>query len=118
MHHTAPNLRPEGPQATPLYLLFVRITWIAIGPGILLLTLFKIVQNGTGWVTALDALFFVVLAITIASRWWDFNRGDRTTTTGEIATVTTCGDTPRSWLRWAWRPGLSLMRWATIYWAD
>ena len=87
MHHTDPNRRPDSPQATPLHLLFVRMMWIAIGPGILLLTLFKIAENGTGWITALDVLFFVVLAITIASRWWDFNRGDRTTTTGEIATL-------------------------------
>ena len=63
-----------------------RITWFFVGPFILFLILINIVRAGTGWLTALDAAYFVVLAAMIFCRWYEQRSGQGTTTTGEPAT--------------------------------
>jgi hypothetical protein len=56
------------------------------GPFILFLILISIVRLGTGWLTALDAAYFVVVAAMILCRWFDQRSGQASTTTGAPAT--------------------------------
>ena len=63
-----------------------RIIWFFVGPFILLLILMNIVRTGTGWLTALDAAFFTVVAAMILGRWYEQRSGQGTTITGEPAT--------------------------------
>lgn len=76
----------EPRQAKPIRFLFVRVFWVAIGPPLMLAILASIIQGGTGWLTMLDAAFFVVLTLTIGLRRYDFLHGDRTNLSGEETT--------------------------------
>lgn len=78
------QLQPRA--ATPLRFLFVRVFWMALGPAVMLGALFSIVNSGTGWLTARDAVYVAALAATVALRWYDFRHGDPTKPTGEPAT--------------------------------
>jgi hypothetical protein len=62
------------------------VAWIFMGPFVLFLILINIVRLGTGWLTALDAAYFVVVAAMILCRWFDQRSGQAITTTGVSAT--------------------------------
>jgi hypothetical protein len=60
--------------------------WTALGPLLLLTLLAIIISTGSGWLTAVDALFFLTLAGVLAARWFEFRGGDPQTATGQPAT--------------------------------
>jgi hypothetical protein len=75
----------SNPQSS-IVVLFTRVFWMMIGPFLLILLTFTIVNMGTGWLTAADVGFFVVLGAIIVSRWFEFLGGHPQTATGEPAT--------------------------------
>ena len=77
---------PGGRTVSPCYGVTAHVAWIFVGPFILLLLLINIVRLGTGWLTALDAAYFVVVAAMILCRWIDQRSGQAITTTGEPST--------------------------------
>jgi hypothetical protein len=78
-----PNAAPD---ITSFRVLFAHITWFFIGPLALFLTLLCIVNAGTGWVTILDAVFFVLVGLIVWCRWFDQRSGQGTTSSGEPST--------------------------------
>jgi hypothetical protein len=80
----------SAPVITSFGVLFAHVTWFFAGPLALLLTLFSIVNAGTGWATALDAVFFVVVGLMVWCRWFDQRSGQSTTGYGEPSTWTNC----------------------------
>jgi hypothetical protein len=99
--NTAVQTKPKGTEAaaptptsapviTGFGVLFAHVTWFFAGPLALLLTLFSIVNAGSGWATALDAVFFVVVGLMVWCRWFDQRSGQSTTGTGEPSTWADC----------------------------
>ncbi len=86
----AADSQPVSPREvvviTSVKVLVAHVTWFFAGPFILFLILINIVRLGTGWLTALDAAFFVVVAAMLLGRWIDQRSGQGTTTTGEPST--------------------------------
>jgi hypothetical protein len=90
---TSPTTTRDG-QAAPSSLVVVtsfvvlgaHLTWMLYGPFILFLILVKIVSVGTGWLTTLDATYFIVVAAMIAGRWIDQRSGQAAKSTGERST--------------------------------
>jgi hypothetical protein len=76
---------PSSP-TTPMAALFGRLFWMIIGPLALVVTLYSIVSSGTGWWTATDILYFLVLGGMALGRWTEFRGGNPTTCDGERAT--------------------------------
>ena len=74
---------PNGPVVTSFTILAAHFTWFLLGPLLLLVILMSIVRTGTGWLTALDVAFLVVVAAMILGRWVDQRSGQGTTMTGE-----------------------------------
>lgn len=72
--------------STSISLAVQRITWFFAGPMTSLLLLFLIVERGNGWWTVPDMLFWIMVAITIGSRWLCYVRGDRRDAYGEVTT--------------------------------
>ena len=81
-----PGVRSDPVIVTSFKVLVAHVTWIFVGPLILVLILANIVRAGTGWLTALDATFFVLVAAMILCRWVDQRSGQGTTMTGEPST--------------------------------
>jgi hypothetical protein len=75
-----------APVITGFGVLFAHVTWFIAGPLVLLLTLFSIVNVGTGWATVLDAMFFVIVGLMLWCRWFDQRSGQSTTGYGEPST--------------------------------
>ena len=63
-----------------------RVTWIFLGPLVLLLSTWGIVAKGIGWLTWIDGLFVVVVGLMILGRWIEQRSGAATTVTGAPAT--------------------------------
>jgi hypothetical protein len=63
-----------------------RAFWMMLGPRSLFLLAYTIVSQGSGWLTALDLAFLVVLAGVLAARFLEFRGGNPQTATGEPAT--------------------------------
>jgi hypothetical protein len=82
--------RPASPKepvvVTSGTVLAAHVTWMLYGPFTLFLILINIVRLGTGWLTALDAAYFVVVAAMILCRWFDQHSGQATQSTGELST--------------------------------
>jgi hypothetical protein len=72
--------------APSLSLFLSRIVWMMFGPLFLLLCAGKVISTGNGWFTPADIAYFVVLAVTIFARWFEFLKGNPQTSTGEPAT--------------------------------
>jgi hypothetical protein len=79
-----------APVVTSFGVLFAHVTWFFVGPMALFLTLLCIVNVGTGWATVLDAVFFVLVGLTVWSRWFDQRSGQATNCYGEPATWADC----------------------------
>ncbi len=60
-----------------------RVFWIIVGPMTLAILALAILNSGSGWLTAIDAAFFVILACLLAARWFEFQSGHATTATGQ-----------------------------------
>jgi hypothetical protein len=71
-HQTMPTNKPK---ALSLRFALARLFWLYAGPMIMLLTSFSIVRAGSGWTTYLDAVFLVVLGLTIFARWYELHSG-------------------------------------------
>jgi hypothetical protein len=72
-------------QSPSLAVIAFRMFWMMIGPIALGGLGFAIIRAGTGWLTALDVAFFLVLGAMVLARWLEFKRGDARTATGEPA---------------------------------
>ena len=68
---------------TSFGVLFAHVAWFFLGPLVLLMILFGIVNIGSGWATLLDAAFFLLVGIIICCRWIDQRSGQGTTGSGE-----------------------------------
>jgi hypothetical protein len=79
-----------APVITSLGVMIAHVAWFFIGPLALLLTLYSIVNAGTGWATVLDAVFFVLVGLTVWCRWFDQRSGQATNCYGEPATWVDC----------------------------
>jgi hypothetical protein len=79
-----------APAITSLGVLFAHVTWFFVGPMALFLTLLCIVNVGTGWATVLDAMFFVLVGLTVWCRWFDQRSGQATNSYGESSTWADC----------------------------
>lgn len=66
--------------------LLARTTWLLAGPFALLVTLYGIVNTSSGWVTTLDAVFFVIVGLMIGCRWAEQRSGQGTSAYGEPST--------------------------------
>jgi hypothetical protein len=64
-----------------------RLTWMMIGPIVLLFTIYAIVTNGGGWFTIGDAAYGAVVALMVGGRWMEQRSGAATTVTGDPATI-------------------------------
>ena len=65
--------------------LAARMTWVLVGPALLLVTAIGIVQV-RGWFTLWDISFLIVLGMTLAARWIEQRSGHGRTASGELAT--------------------------------
>jgi hypothetical protein len=79
-----------APVITSFGVLIAHVTWYFVGPLALLMTLFNIVNAGTGWATVLDAVFFVLVGLTVWCRWFDQRSGQATNSYGEPSTWEDC----------------------------
>jgi hypothetical protein len=70
----------------PLYALFSRLFWMMAGPMLLGFLTWQIVTASSGWLTALDLAFFVVLGGMVLSRLAEYLSGRGQTVYGERAT--------------------------------
>jgi hypothetical protein len=62
------------------------VIWLIGGPMLMLLVLMGKVLSRRGWLTALDGVFFLLLAATVACRWIDQRSGFAVTRDGEPST--------------------------------
>ncbi len=69
-----------------LAVLGARLTWVFVGPLVLLGITWGIVSQGTGWLTRLDAAFGIVVGLMLVGRWVEHRSGTATTLTGTPAT--------------------------------
>jgi hypothetical protein len=60
-----------------------RLFWMMIGPLFLGISAYYIVTAGTGWATAADLMYFLVLGGMILGRWLEFRGGNPRNSTGE-----------------------------------
>jgi hypothetical protein len=78
---------PQAPQTTPFTVALARLVWMLLGPAALFLLTFNIASKGGGWVTAADVVYFAILALVLAARWWEYHSGQGQTATGEPLTA-------------------------------
>jgi len=77
-------------QIASLWVLGARLTWVLLGPFALLLISAGIVSRGTGWATALNVCFGVVVGLMLFGRWVEQRSGGATTTKGEPSSLEDC----------------------------
>ena len=82
--------RPQTGQISSLWVLGARVTWTVLGPFALLLITAGIVSRGTGWATALDVCFGVVVGLMLFGRWVEQRSGSATSLHGEPSTLEQC----------------------------
>jgi hypothetical protein len=71
---------------TTLRAMLCRMTWMFIGPMLLVAATIAVAVKRNGWVSFADVAFFLVLGAMLAGRWFEFRLGDPQTATGERAT--------------------------------
>ncbi len=85
--HTDPVEPTPTPQVNSIGLLAVRITWMLLGPILLLVLLYWTVSTGRGWLTLWDGLYWVIVVAMVGCRWLEIKSGTAMTATGEPATA-------------------------------
>jgi hypothetical protein len=80
----APRIEDRG--ISSVSVLFGRIMWFIIGPAALMGVTYGIVTSGSGWLTALDVTFAVVVALMVWGRWHEQRSGVAMTAEGKPAT--------------------------------
>ena len=83
-----------------------RMTWVCLGPAALFFAVLGITYQGTGWLTLLDAFFWLVVGLMMLGRWVEFRAGAATTLTGEPTTQSQY----RTYM--AWFPAIAALLWA------
>lgn len=87
---TADVVEPDHPASPPPVTRFTplvaRMLWFFFGPMVLVLTLWGILSAGSGWITALDALYLAVVLAMIGARWVEQQSGQATTGMGNPST--------------------------------
>ncbi len=66
--------------------LATRVTWFCLGPAAILFTLGGILSTGSGWTTALDAIYFAFVGVVVWCRWTEQRSGRGATIYGEPTT--------------------------------
>ena len=66
--------------------LLSRMYWMIVGPLILIIPGYLILEKGNGWLTPPDIAFLLFLTGMPVARWIEFQYGRPRTTTGEPAT--------------------------------
>jgi hypothetical protein len=74
--------------APTLSALLSRVFWMLLGPLLLVVFAFQIINKGQGWFTPVDIAYLLVLGGMLLARWWEFRSGTAQTTMGEPATAT------------------------------
>jgi hypothetical protein len=82
-HQTGP--KRDVPGISSVSVLFGRLMWFMIGPGILFGIAYAIVTQGTGWLTGLDASFFAIVVLMVWGRGLEQRSGVATTAEGKPA---------------------------------
>ena len=79
--------RPEDPPVvTEMTPLAARMLWFFFGPMVLMLTLWGILSQRSGWITVLDAIYLVAVLAMIGARWIEQRSGQAMTGTGQPST--------------------------------
>ena len=83
-----PDPRREGdpPVVSKMTPLAARMLWFFFGPMVLMITLWGILYQGSGWITVLDGVYVVAMLLMIGARWVEQRSGQATTAMGERAT--------------------------------
>ncbi len=76
----------EPPAHASYMSLLTTVTWCLAGPMVLFVTLFGIVNSGSGWLTVLDAVYLVTVALILGCRWLEQRSGRGMTLYGQPST--------------------------------
>jgi hypothetical protein len=71
---------------TSVAVLAAHITWLFLGPIILIVILYGVLNAGARWLDPLDALFFAVVGLIFFTRWIDQKSGQSTDSEGNPST--------------------------------
>lgn len=77
-------MTPTQP-TTSLLVIVSRVFWMMLGPMVLAVLTFTIINIGTSWFTPADFAFLAVLGLLLLARWVEFRGGNPQTATGEPA---------------------------------
>lgn len=84
MHAPEPPVVPDHTgEITSFGVLLARIFWTLVGPLLMLLLLYAIVESGRGWLTVWDIIFLAAIPLLVLTRWIEFRSGAATSATGE-----------------------------------
>jgi hypothetical protein len=83
---SGPRREGDPPVVTGMTPLVARVVWFFLGPMVLLVTLWGILSQGSGWITLLDGFYLVIVVLMIGARWVEQRSGQATTAMGERAT--------------------------------
>jgi hypothetical protein len=87
MKNTPNSKNTSIPDETmPLSILVARMTWVLIGPIVLILTGIGIITSASGWLTKIDAFYGFMVILILFARWVEFGTGRAMTLTGELVT--------------------------------
>jgi hypothetical protein len=74
-----------APQATSFRAALGRLTWMFLGPMLLVVAAVVVAKSSKGFLSLADLFYFVVLGTMLAGRWVEFRCGAPLTATGEPA---------------------------------
>ena len=78
-HHD--GLRPHGLMKSEASRLAARFAWLFVGPTILVIVFFTIVDTGSGWLTLSESVYFLCAALVVVCRWLEQRSGEALTAT-------------------------------------
>jgi hypothetical protein len=81
-----PILPANDQPVTSVKTLLVHLTWLVFGPIALFVTIYSIINSGTGWFSLSDFAFLLVAVLMIIVRWVDQKSGQCTTSEGKPST--------------------------------
>jgi hypothetical protein len=73
-------------ESTSFLGIVARLFWMMIGPAVLAVLAYNIVNIGSGWLTPVDYGYLAILAAVGLARWFEFHCGNPQTAQGEPAT--------------------------------
>jgi hypothetical protein len=82
------NVEPQERQSNPTTTAVLgRLTWMLVGPFVLVLSLMALWRKERGTVGAPDIVYFTALAAMLIGRWAEFHSGHGRTGAGEPVTL-------------------------------